>query len=68
MIFTLIVPVGFMLFMTMSMNRVWSLYLMLQVTSSLLLFDSLLIPANAGYILYILSNIANFKILNEPNV
>jgi len=47
MIFTLIVPFGFMLFMSVSMGRVWSLYLMLQVTSNINNLHPLLIPANA---------------------
>ena len=28
MIFTLVIPFGFMIFMSVSMNRVWSMYLM----------------------------------------
>jgi len=68
MIFTLIVPFGFMLFMSVSMGRVWSLYLMLQVASNINNFTVLLIPANAQYILMIMQNISNFSVLKEPNV
>jgi len=68
MIFTLIVPFCFMLFMSMSMGRVWSLYLMLQVTSNINNFSVLLIPANTQYILFILANVSNFSVLKEANV
>ena len=36
MIFTLIIPFCFMIFMSVSMDRVWSMYLMLQITSNLM--------------------------------
>ena len=68
MIFTLVVPFCFMVFMSVSMNRVWSLYLMLQITSNLRNYETLIIPANVDYVVYIMSNIANFKILQEINV
>ena len=47
MIVTLVIPFGFMLFMSMSMNRVWSLYLMMQLASNLNNFGTLILPANA---------------------
>ena len=36
MILTLVVPFLFMVFMSMSMDRVWSFYLMLQIISNLM--------------------------------
>ena len=36
MLFTLFVPFAFMVFMSVSMDRVWSMYLMLQITSNLM--------------------------------
>ena len=36
MLLTLFVPFGFMLFMSVSMDRVWSMYLMLQIVSNLM--------------------------------
>lgn len=68
MLITLIVPFGFMVFMSVSMNRVWSLYLMLQIISNITNYPSLLIPANSQYIIFILQNISYFKILQEQNV
>jgi hypothetical protein len=41
---------------------------MLQIVSNLNNHDRLTIPANAQYILFIMQNIANFKVLQEPNV
>ena len=41
---------------------------MLQITSNLRNYETLIIPANVDYVLYIMSNIANFKILQEINV
>ena len=36
MILTLVIPFLFMVFMSMSMDRVWSFYLMLQIISNLM--------------------------------
>ena len=68
MMFTLIVPFCFMVFMSMSMNRVWSLYLMLQVMSNINNFTQMMIPANAQYVVFIFQKISYFKIMQEANV
>ena len=47
MLFTLLVPFGFMLFMSMSMNRVWGMYNMVQLIANITNFKALLIPANS---------------------
>ena len=67
MLLTLIIPFGFMLFMSVSMNRVWSLYLMLQLTCNLMNLK-LNRPSNAEYIMFISENISSFKIAEEANV
>ena len=67
MLLTLIIPFGFMLFMSVSMNRVWSLYLMLQITCNLMNLK-LSRPSNAEYIMYISENISSFKMAEEENV
>jgi len=41
---------------------------MLQVASNVVQHPTLVIPANAQYILFIIQNISNFKILQETNV
>ena len=46
MLLTLIIPLGFQIFMSIGMNRVWSLYLMLQVACNIENIHSLIIPAN----------------------
>jgi len=63
MLFTLIVPFCFMVFMSMSMDRVWGLYNMLQVQSNLSNFERVLLPANAEYILFITKNVSFFNLL-----
>ena len=68
MLFTLIVPFGFMIFMSVSMNRVWGFYNLLQLISNLQRYEALLIPAPSGYLLFILGNVSNFSILKEQNV
>ena len=52
MILTLVIPFIFMVFMSVSMNRVWSLYLMLQIISNLMNIK-LQRPGNAEYIMFI---------------
>ena len=47
------IPFVFMIFMSMNMDKVWSMYLMLQISSDLKEFEGLLIPANADIILTI---------------
>ena len=63
MIFTLIVPFCFMVFMSVSMNRVWALYNLLQLISNLNNYMILSIPGNAFFIIVIVSNISQFSIL-----
>jgi hypothetical protein len=57
-----------MLFMSMSMEKVWSFYLMLQVISNLINYDTLVIPANAQYVMLMCKNISNFNLMKEENV
>lgn len=68
MMFTLIVPFCFMVFMSVSMDRVWSLYLMLQVMSNINNFERMMIPASAQYVVFIFQKISNFKIMQEKVV
>ena len=41
---------------------------MLQILSNINNFETLLVPANVQYVIFILMNISYFKILQEPNV
>ena len=63
MIFTLIVPFCFMLFMSFSMNRVWALYNMLQLLSNFNNYLTMTIPANAYFIVNVMMNVTFFSIL-----
>ena len=68
MLLTLIVPLCFTLFMSVSMNRVWGLYNMLQIECNLLNLHFMKIPANAQYLLQILKGISDFSLMSEPMV
>ena len=52
MILTLIIPFAFMVFMSVSMDSVWSMYLMMQLVSNLteLILN---LPGNVGYLMFI---------------
>ena len=63
LLFSLIIPFLFMVFMSASMNRVWALYNLLQLISNLKNYLTLSIPGNAFFIIVIVSNISQFSIL-----
>ena len=62
MLVTLIAPLFFQVFMSIGMNRVWSLYLMLQIASNISFVDSIMIPGSVNLILETIYNMSNFKI------
>ena len=65
---SLIIPFAFMVFLSISMNRAWSLYLMLQVVSNINRFEILIIPATAKPIILMMEWITNFKIMENETV
>ena len=66
MLFTFVVPFVFMVFMSMSMNRVWAFYNMMQLLVNLLEYSRVTLPANLEFVLEILYGMANFSILDQP--
>ena len=68
MLLTLIVPLGFMIFMSISMDRVWSMYLMLQIVGNFVNLNCLQRPGNVEYVLFMAKKVSDFKIAEEPNV
>ena len=54
-----------MLFMKVSMDRVWATYYMLQLIGNITNFTNLLIPANAMLVISLIQNVAYFKILEN---
>ena len=68
MIYTLVVPFCFMIFMRASMGRVWSFYNMLQLASNIKNYSTLYVPSNALFILNVLENTTFFKITSQENV
>ena len=51
MLLSLIIPFAFMVFMSASMDSVWSMYLMVQILSNLMNM-SIKIPGNAMFIIF----------------
>ena len=68
MLLTLIVPILFTMFMSLSMDRVWGLYNMLQVQSNNINFKNLLLTANTQYILFIFKNVSFFNVMQQADV
>jgi hypothetical protein len=68
LLFTFFVPLGFMLFMSVSMNRVWGLYLMLQIISHITQYDALIVPASAENVAKALYYVSYFKMAQHPVV
>lgn len=68
LLFTFFVPLGFMIFMSVSMNRVWGLYLMLQIVSHITQYDALILPASAENVAKALYYVSYFKMAQHPLV
>ena len=68
MLVTLLIPLAFQVFMSVGMDRVWSLYLMLQIASNVLNIIEVKIPASMMIIVQTMFNTSNFKIFEEENV
>jgi hypothetical protein len=68
MIFTLVVPLAFMMFMSISIKRVWALYNMLQLLINLDKYVMVSVPSNMQLILEIITNIVNFSLLEQEDV
>ena len=66
LIYTFVIPLGFMLFMSVSMNRVWGLYLMLQIVAHITNYEALIIPATAADVANALYYISYFKMMEHP--
>jgi hypothetical protein len=68
MLITLLIPLAFQLFMAVGMNRVWSLYLMLQIASNVLNITEMKIPASMMIIVQSMFYVSNFKIFENEHV
>lgn len=68
MIFSLVVPLLFMVFMSVSINRVWGMYNSLQLLSNFSSYDSLLIPPASFELLQVLKNVSYFNLLQNEQV
>lgn len=68
MLFSLIIPFGFMLFMSFSIEKVWGMYNMLQMLSNYINLDSVLLPPTSSTFLQVLHNVSNFNLMKNPFV
>ena len=68
MLATLIAPLFFQVFMSIGMNRVWSLYLMLQISSNIAFVENIMIPGSVNLIMETIYNMSNFKIFETDFV
>ena len=68
MLLTLVVPLLFMVFMSVSMERVWAVYNMLQLVVNINNYPDLKVPANAQFFFEIVTGITNFSIFEDKNV
>ena len=68
MLLTIAVPFIFMVFMSLSMNRVWALYNMIQLLVNLNEYKMIKIPGNLGLVLEVLQGMVNFSILDQEHV
>lgn len=62
MILSLVVPIAFSMFMSISMDNVWGLYNMLQIECNIINLTFMTMPANAQYLISILKPLTAFKI------
>ena len=60
-----LIPIFLSLFMVLSLNRIWSLYLMMQLVSNIRNYKSLMIPSSANMALYITDNISNYRVVDQ---
>lgn len=65
---TFIIPFAFMIFMSCSMNRAWSFYLSLQIITNIENMKMLTIPASAQTFIKVMSEMANFKLMQNYHV
>ena len=68
MIFSLVVPLAFMIFMSVSIDRVWGMYNSLQLLSNYISYEALMIPPASYKLLMVLKNISNFNIMKNETV
>ena len=68
MLLTLVVPRFFMVFMSVSMERVWAVYNMHQLAVNINNYPDLKVPANASFFFDIVRGITNFSIFEDKNV
>ncbi|MFM1932434.1 MAG: hypothetical protein RL226_1737 [Bacteroidota bacterium] len=68
MFITLIIPFVFLIFMSVSMTRVWALYNMSQLLINLDDYRKIALPGNLSFVLQVIKGMVYFKILDQPSV
>jgi hypothetical protein len=68
MLVTFAIPFGFMMLMKFSLNKIWSLYNMLQLLVNVKNYVPLVVPGNLGMVLDLMENTVYFSPLDDPMV
>ena len=66
--FSLVIPFIFMMFMSASMDRAWSLYNMLQLIANFLRFKRVVFPPSSNKLLILIENMSNFNLGSNLHV
>ena len=68
MLVTFAVPFAFMMLMKFSLNKIWSLYNMLQLLVNVKNYVPLVIPGNLSMVLDLIENTVYFSPFDDPMV
>ena len=68
MLVTFAIPFGFMMLMKFSLNKIWSLYNMLQLLVNVKNYVPLIVPGNLSMVLDLMENTVYFSPLDDPVV
>ena len=68
MLVSFAIPFGFMMLMKFSLNKIWSLYNMLQLLVNVKNYVPLVLPGNLRMVLDIIENTVYFSPLDDPMV
>ena len=68
MLVTFAIPFGFMMLMKFSLNKIWSLYNMLQLLVNVKNYVPLVLPGNLRMVLDLIENTVYFSPLDDPMV
>lgn len=68
LVISLVIPFFFMMFMSASMDRAWSLYNLLQLIGNFLRFERVIFPPTAYSLLVLIQNMSSFSLGSNEHV